>query len=248
MAVALDVSSAGQATASAVATGGTLSWTHGGGAGLTNSCAVVVVAYDPVTNDDALATLGVTFGGSSMTSIGTAHSNANIFGYVQLFALAGVGSGNQTVVVTLTASGGRTGNLTGGSVTYTGVDQATPTQNFTSHTDASVAHVSLAVTTASGNMVVGGVVDGTSVTGCHTGEGTTDWTKANPAAANAGGHAGQGHIASTGASMTIGFDISGADWSAIVACDLKASTGGGPAFIAPPPFIVPQAIVTSRYW
>jgi hypothetical protein len=146
VAVALDTIGDHGASAAGTTGGSTVTWTHIIGDGPNR---VVYVGVDIGSSSDATQTASVTFGGTSMTSVGKVHANNSNGGYVQLFRLIAPPIQRATVVVTIASA---PIDIVAGSVSYFNVDQTTPetiTTAFGSSTLASVANDS-----APGNMAL----------------------------------------------------------------------------------------------
>ena len=181
------------ATGAAVSGGSALSWTHTISATGSNRLLTVAVAVgkDP----DAGLSLTATYNGVAMTSAGLVHSNNRNTGFVQMFYLKAPASGAHTVQVTV--SGG-TADLEGGSVSFIGVDQATPVRNVTT-TFGSGTAPTVAVSSAPGDVVVDALV-----TGCNGGITSTQTVRwLRQANCNSGGGNGAQSTAAGAASVTM---------------------------------------------
>jgi hypothetical protein len=108
----------GPSSAGATAVGGSLSWTHT--ATGANLYVVVGIAVDG--NPDTTAT--VTYGGTTMASLGKVYANGGVGGYAQLFGLANAPAGASTVAVSLSATPDF--GIDGGSVSFAGVHPSAP--------------------------------------------------------------------------------------------------------------------------
>lgn len=251
MAVAFDAvgpSSAGSGTNSG---GGVTtlssSWTHTPAG--TPSAVVVGVAAG-TNGSDATVVITVTYGGTSMTSLGIAHSNNSTSGFVQVFGLASPAAGPQTVAVS--GTGFPVGNgcsLACGSVSYTGTGSTNGsafgavTQTFSSGTQTS-GTVSVTGTSTS-NRVFAAVCDGSGGETVTTGTSRylLDETEANGGAA---GNTFGADTASAAGSVSIGWNQTN-DWWGAVAVEVTtgaAVTSGPPLGLQPLPNF--PVIVTSN--
>jgi hypothetical protein len=218
-AAAVAVDSVGPNSSGVGAPGATsLSWSHTVTSSGSNLALVVGVGVG-ARPDDGL-TLSVTYNSVPMTSAGLMHANDTDHGFVQMFCLAAPATGTHTVAVSL--SGG-TGDLVGGSISFTGVNQTTPCTNTVTAYSYSTS-VSVAVTSTAGDMVVDAVGTGTGVSGSTQ---TLEWLKnlnSNTADANAAQS-----VAAGASTVTMGYTGSYDYWG-IIGVDLAAasgSTGGG---------------------
>ena len=218
---AVAVDSVGPSSSGTSASGASsLSWSHTVTSSGSNLALVVGVGVG--ANPDTGLTLSVTYNSIAMTSIGVVHANNTNNGFVQMFCLAAPSSGGHTVAVSL--SGG-TADLIGGSISFTGVNQAAPCKNAVTAYSSGTS-VSVNVTSAAGDMVVDTVGTGTGVS---TSTQTLRWLKnLNPNTADA--NAAQSTAAGA-SSVTMGYTGANDYW-AIIGVDLAAasgSTGGGNA-------------------
>jgi hypothetical protein len=206
----------------------TCTWSHTV-SGSANPALCVGATYSPVALD--VATLTATFNGVAMTSEGHINSNnTSGAGTVYLFCMAAPASGAHSVAVTATyVSGTKSASdtIVGGSVSFTGVDQTTPIRNvstsFGNGTSASVA-----VTSASGDLVIDAIGTGTSVTSSTQ---TNRW-KDNATGASGAGDAAQSTAAGA-TSVTMAYAV-GSDFWGMVGADVKAAAGGGGGTAVPP--------------
>ena len=196
-----------------------LSWTHTVTSSGSNLALVVGVGVG-ARPDDGM-TLSVTFNSVAMTSVGLMHADNTDHGFVQMFCLAAPASGTHTVAVSL--SGG-TAALVGGSISFTGVNQTTPCKNTATAYNSGTS-VSVAVTSAAGDMVVDAVGTGSGVSASTQ---TLEWVN-NFSSATADGNAAQS-VAPGASTVTMGYTGINDYW-AIIGVDIAAasgSTGGGP--------------------
>src|SRR5262249_39479413 len=114
------------ATGTSVTSGSTLSWSHTVTSTGSNLLLTVGVAIG--RSPDTAINVAVTYNAVPMTSGAKVHSNDRADGFVQMFYLVAPAPGAHTVQVTLT---GGTASIEAGSVSFTGVDQATPVRNIT---------------------------------------------------------------------------------------------------------------------
>jgi hypothetical protein len=99
-----------------------LTWTHT----LVSGASTVVLAF--VTADsanDSSMSIACTCGGVSMSPVATVHSNSGTVGFGTLFQLTAVTSGAKTITATVTGGSGLDA-MSGGSISFTGVNQSTP--------------------------------------------------------------------------------------------------------------------------
>lgn len=199
------------------------SYTHTIGAGATNTALVVGVSYDPSGPDshtDAGKSVSVTCDGVAMTELGTlVHSNGSNAGFVQMFGVAGLATGAHTIAASVT--GYQTDDFViMGSVSFTGVDQTTPFGTPQTHS-GSGSSFSVAVSSATGDMVVDIACNGSGIDGSMQ---TSRWLNnlnGNSAAGNAAMSTAAG-----GSSVTMGYNVTD-DWDAIIAVNVLAAGAGG---------------------
>ena len=194
-----------------------LSWSHTVTSSGSNLALVVGVG---VGNDsDGGLGLTVTYNSVVMTSVGKCTRNASS-GVVQTFRIAAPASGTNTVAVTL--SGG-TADLIGGSISFTGVNQSSPCRNAATALGYSTL-VSVAVTSAAGDMVVDAVGSGSAITASSQ---TLEWLH------NLNGNTGDGNaaqsVASGASTVTMGYTGINDYWG-IIGVDVAAASGStGPS-------------------
>lgn len=206
MAVAFDAVGPGSTgTGTAGTTGITWSHTCSG----SNRLLVVGVAFSAA---DAGVTTGVTYNSVSMTSLGKVHTNNQTDGFVELFYLIAPATGTNTVSYTASASG----DLGGGSVSFTGADQTTPVANTATNFGIGTS-VTLSVTNTSGNMVADAMASGSDI---FSSSQTLRWNQQlnNNGAA---GNSAQSTSASTG-SVSMGYTIA-SDWWGIIGTSIQAA-------------------------
>lgn len=206
MAVAFDaVGPSSTGTGTAGTTGITWSHTCSG----SNRLLVVGVAFSAT---DTGVTTAVTYNSVSMTSLGKVHTNNQTGGFVELFYLVAPATGANTVSYTASA----TGDLGGGSVSFTGVDQTTPVANTATNFGTGTS-VTLSVTNASGNMVVDAMASGSDIFSSNQ---TIRWNQFlnNNGAA---GNSAQSTSASTG-SVSMGYTIAD-DWWGTIGTSVQAA-------------------------
>ncbi len=174
---------------------------------------------------DANITIGaVTYNGVAMTLVPNSlvHSNNQTAGYAVLYYLVNPATGAHTVSVSFTDTlPSATDALELGSISFTGVDQNTPFTNLASSTGASTAP-SVAVTSASGNMVLDVVANGSGISSSGK---TNRWLK-NVNTSSGGGNGAQSTAAGA-ASVTMSYTVT-SDWWAVVGVNVVAS-GTGPS-------------------
>ncbi len=146
MAVAFD--SASSATSN---TGppSSLSWSHI----CSGANRLLTVGVHWVSSGGAVSVSGVTYNGVAMSSVGVVN-NGDVF--TQLFRLVAPATGSNTIAITMTGAVDQT--LTGGGVSFTGVDQTTPLGTWASATGNSQT-ASVNVSSATDDIVVDHVSD-----------------------------------------------------------------------------------------
>lgn len=189
----------------------------------TNRLLVVGVAYaagGAYGGNDSTASMSATYNGVSMTSAGIRHSNDATVGFAQLFYLVAPATGSNTVSVSISGWGGNTVEVLGGSVSFTGVSQSTPIQNFTTAAGSS-SSPSLSVATSSQNMAVALSASGTNITSDSQ---TSRWLL------NHDGNTGVGNItqstANNASSATFSYTLASSDFWAVLGLDVVASSSG----------------------
>jgi len=245
MTVAFDAvgpSSAGAGTA----TGGPLSWTHTG----SGSALLVGVSLD--AGSDTGITLSVTCDSVAMTSLGKVESGSGGQGFLEVFAAAGLVGSSHAIVATSSNPGG-TGDLEGGSLSFTGAGTTvgaafgTPATGSSSSLGASIA-VTLSSTT-SGNMVAAFLANGTTIS--SVGSPATSRFIINQMG---GGGSGTGNAAgatspSTGSAVTTTWTVTQA-FGAMLAVEVLAAPAGVTS--GPPLSLVavnrPALVVSNSGW
>lgn len=194
-----------------------VSWTH------TPVGTPTVVFVQVAVGADG-ATCSVTYGGTSMVSLGKVHSGGLTAGFEQLFALAGPAAGAQTVTVTLTSGTGSTVSASSlsykGSGTTAGTAYGTP---VTASSPSSATSGSISLTGAStSNMVVAGVCTGSggeTASGGDTRRSVTDVDSSTAAGCSA-----SFDKASASGTVTINWTMASDAWGA-VAVEILAAGG-----------------------
>lgn len=210
MAVTFDAvgpSAAGQGTAGVTS----ITWSHT----CTGTNLYVIVG---ASRGGASTTLTATFGGVTMTQLGTVASGGGTDGSVYLFGLVNPPAGASTVLVTA----GAARDLSGGSISFAGVDQTTPAGTAVTATSA-VTSVSVNVTaTTVGNMV--------AATACYGGGNTvtagqtSQYSKILNGNTGAGANSGE-TAAGSGGTVAMSFSAGFSDNWGIVAVEVKAAAG-----------------------
>lgn len=217
MAVAFDaVGPSATGTISQGAPPATLTWSHT----CSGSDRLLIVTASYATGgayggSDAGAALSATYNGVSMTSVGVRHSNDSDAGFGQMFYLVNPPTGSNTVAVSVSGWLANNADIIAGSVSFTGVDQSTPVQNYTNNAgDGSSA--SLSVSTAATNLALALVVCGSSI---NSDSQTTRWSlNANTSTAAGNVRTSTGNSTST-ASFT--YSVS-SDWWTTLGVDIVA--------------------------
>ena len=192
------VGPAASATTGATVSTYTLSSYNSGSTGA-NRILMVGISY---RNSSGRTVSSVTYGGQTLTQVGTATTGQS--GQIYIYTLLNPPTGANDIVVTWN------GNLSAGAVigaiTYAGVNQATPT-GFVSATGVSTAPATPAITSGTGQLVFG-VVAGMT-TGAYTPAGL--WSAVATSGSSAG--AGQTQVG-TSPSVTLSWTGSNAIWVA----------------------------------
>lgn len=239
MTVAFDAvgpSSAGATHAQSATSPMTLSWSHTCTG--SNRLLIVSVAVGPAASDANVSALTVTYNGVSMTSVGRVHSNAATAGFVEMFRLIAPATGPNTVLVTCTFGGADSMSLSAGSVSFTGVDQTTPIAHTNTATGSS-ATPSVAVTSASGNMTIDAVANGSAITSA-TAPSTNRWLRNTDTFSAAGN--GAASTQSGTASNTHAYTVT-SDWWGIIAADIAAAAGAAAATLN---WLLPEVATKAR--
>ncbi|MFO0741611.1 MAG: hypothetical protein U0270_37285 [Labilithrix sp.] len=209
-AVALDAIGPTKAGAGGEATTSPLVWSHTTSGTNRALFVTVTVSADPDTDVNVTS---VQYGEASLSLVGIQHTNNKDAGYTTLWAVASPAAGAHSVTVTFT---GAPYLVLAGSISFTGVDQATPFRNVEKAGGAS-DRARLEVTSAPNDMVVTALASGCSV------RDTTDyvgWVRNVTCAAGAG-NAAQSAFAGA-PSVDVRYSIE-ADWWGVVAADVKAA-------------------------
>jgi hypothetical protein len=163
---------------------------------------------------------GVTFGTQTGTMIGEVFTNNNTgayAGFASLWHVIGPASGTGTVSVTLDATPNR---LLGGSMSFTGVNQSTPTGTVVTafgNTGTASATVPTSVT---GNICASVVATGQEVVSA-TAPNTSRWLE-NVNTSSAAGNAGGSTNASTGSAVPMTWLVT-TDYWGVVATEVQAA-------------------------
>jgi len=199
-------------TSHTFANSATHTWSHTVGAG---SNRVLVVG---VSNRDGTRTVStVTYGGVALTRIGL-QNGAGTANRVELWRLIAPATGTANIIVTLSGST----ETVAGAVSYTGVDQTTPFGTFASASGTSTAP-SVAVTSASGEVVMDVVAANGDSDGATVGTGQTQrW---NDFTGTGGGDIhGAGSTEPGAASVTMAWTLVASKAWAIGAVPVKPAT------------------------
>jgi hypothetical protein len=155
----------------------------------------------------------VTYGGVALTHAGQVYNNNHSPDTTDLFVLVAPATGTNTVQVSYS---GCTSDVEAGSISFTGVNQSTPlahvTTNFGSGTNPGVT-----VTSASGDMVVDVVGNGSAITSSSQ---SLRWVK-NQNGNTAHGNGAQSTAAGA-ASVSMGYSVT-ADWWGMIGADVVAA-------------------------
>jgi hypothetical protein len=221
-------SSAGQGT-----TGGTtLTWTHTIVAGGANTGVIVLAALD--ANPDGGFSMTATFGGVSMTSLGTVHSNATTQGFLQAWWLLNVATGANTV--TVTPSGGTPDDMEGGSIAFTG---AASHSTAATATGSSAAPSVTTATTTTGGLCVGGAAAGGNITSATAPSTSRFIINQRGLAGDDVGNAAGATSPSTGSTVTMAWASANVPWCAMAVEVSPPVVGFTPPYATPPPPVPP---------
>lgn len=156
-------------------------------------------------NDDGETVRSVTYGGETLTQVGTA--NQSTFARVYVFRLLNPPTGTNTLAVTWNANIDRGAVV--GAVTYANVNQTTPTGAFAGSSGNS-ATPSVTVAGAAGRTMFGAVAGRSTSNYSVTGGGTLLWSQ-RPFS---GYTAGSGQTKAGAASVMLSWSGSSANWAA----------------------------------
>jgi hypothetical protein len=228
MAVAFDAVGPSGAGQSSLTT--PLAWSHTIGGAVTNSALLAAVSLD--ITSDAGVTMAMTVDGAAMTSLGIIHANNSTAGFVQVWGKAGLATGARAL--SCAVSGGTVSSLAGGSLSFSGVNQATP---FGTPVTAPVGSPGVATTATatlssntSGNIIAGFVGTGSFISSA-TSPSTSRWIN-NDHTSNACGPSGGATSPSTGSAVTMAWTIT-SDWWGVLLVELLGGSGtNAPATLA----------------
>ncbi len=216
-----------------------VSFSHTTGSG-SDRLLLVAVAVGGINSSSTAPTVtGVTYGGSSLTSVASqASSGTQVRSYI--YSLLNPNSGAANVVVTLSGSG----TVTVGATTFAGVDQTTPLGTAATAQGTSTTST-VNVTSATGQLVFGTTAfDGSPTLSLPGGSGQTlawNQTISNPASTLAG-------AASTepgAATVTHSYSSSASQpWSIVAAGIRQAATVTQAVFTQSPAFALPFAMAS----
>ncbi len=203
-----------------------LTWTHT----LVSGSSTVVLAFVSADSaNDAGMSIACTCGGVSMTPVATVHSNNGTVGFGTLFSLTAVTSGAKTMVATVSGGSGLD-DVSGGSLSFTGVNQSTPLGTPVTGTSAgtSTPATKALASNTNGNLIAGFAVAGSNFSSA-TAPSTSRWiSPALGATAGAGAYNVGATSPATGSSVTMAWVISAADdWGVILAEVLPLFSSGG---------------------
>lgn len=180
---------------------------------------------------DSGAGVAMTWDGVAMTALGGIET-PSIGNTIYLFGLIAPATGNKVLAASwgVGASGI---DVSVGAVSVFSADQTTGWQNFTTNTGTSTT-ATVAVTSANGNMIVGGETDNDASSGSIT-AGTEDWQERDLS-----GNDMAAHNASSGASTSVTWTLGSSVAWALAGIDVIAA---GAAAVADPDY---GSIVFSR--
>lgn len=186
--------------------------TVAGTIGSNSSRVLIVVLGFRVTG---LTSVAASWDGVSMTAIGDVTAPSST-GRTYMFGLINPSTGNKTL---LASWAGAASDVSLGGISVYNADQSTGWSNFNSAT-ATSATMSVSITTASGDMAVGGAFDNNSSSATIT-AGTSDWNER----ALDGNYQGA-HNAASGSSAALSWTLgSSKAWGAAGVRVLQAVTG-----------------------
>jgi len=197
--VAVVFDAVGPSSAGTGVAGTSSSWSHT----CSGSSRLLIVGVAIGKVGDGSATTSATYNGVAMTSVvGRVESGGagQSDGYVQMFYLLAPATGANTVLVSCTQSV----DITGGSVSFTGVDQTVPLVNITTNAN-------ITASASVSNMVVDAVCCGS---GFNLGSGQTmRWLK-DFNSATAAGSSAQSTAAATG-TVSMNYSVNSDNWGII---------------------------------
>ena len=160
-------------TAASANAGNVSSYSFSYNSGTTGSNRILMVGISYRNNSSqTVSTTGVTYGGVTMTQVGTSNVPSNTTsGRMYIYRLLNPPTGANSLAVTWSAA--LTNSAVIGAVTYAGVDQTTPTGTFAAG-GATSGTPTIAVASGTGQLVFG-VIDGRS-TAAYTTTGTSLWS------------------------------------------------------------------------
>jgi hypothetical protein len=184
----------------------TLSWTHDVSGG--DTALLVAVAVGQL--NDAGLSASATDDGTAMAALAEVHDNNGSAGFLEVFGLAGVPDGTNTIVVTVT--GGAATELTGGSESFTDAAQAGTFTTVTAAGDG--ASPAITIVSSSGGVVAAFAASGSPILGTSP-SAAQKYIADDNASTGAGNSAGAAATA-TGSPVTVGWSTL-ADWWGAVA-------------------------------
>lgn len=215
MALAFDA--VGPSAAGSASTTSPWTWNHT----VTGTSTLLLAGF---TNANGSTPSSVTYGAQAMTLV-TKISSGTTTNQVWLYKLVGATAGTAAVTVTVATPG----QLTGGSVSFTGADQAagigTPFTNTGTSASATVAVTS----NTSGNLIFGFVGSGAADTSTSA-PGTQRFQNNASSNFHAGNASGQTAPA-TGSTVTLTEVITSDDWG-FIAVEVLAAPSGVPTGLA----------------
>lgn len=234
MAVAFDTvgpSSAGTGSATSP-----LTWSHTVTAG--SNMALIAGCSLGASSVGTGFTMTATYNGVAMTSLGI-KIGAGGNGLAQVWILVAPATGAAHNVVITKTVGGTIISLTGGSMSFSGVNQTTPTGTLVTTSGSTGTTASASVTgTTTGNQIFAVAAVGSAITTATTG--TLRW-KDNFSTASECGCAAGSSIASPGGTQAMSFSFTTDDWL-IMAAELLAAPPAASAVYVP--IVAPNTAVT----
>lgn len=196
---------------------GDLSWTHTVGTG--SDRALLVEATVGVSSD-VNCSQTVTMDGTPLNKLAVIHTNGQNAGYMDIWGMANPPSGAHTMDFKVSGcNGGTPSELTAGSMSFTGADQANPFSAVTTAVGAS-ANPTVTLGSDTGNKVVGFVADGSAISGIEK-PGFTRFIE-NQDNGSGAGNSAAATTKTTGSPVTMTWDGSN-DWWAVGALQVQHS-------------------------
>jgi hypothetical protein len=183
----------------------TLSWTHNISGG--DTALLVAVAVGRL--DDSGLSASATDDGTAMAALAEVQDNNRPDGFLEVFGLAGVPDGTNTILVTVT--GGPATQITGGSESFTGAAQTGTFTTATAAGDGATPAVSIASRT--GGLVAAFAASGSPILG--TSPSAAQKFIADDNDTTGAGNSAGAASAATGSTVTVAWSALADFWSAV---------------------------------